>query len=325
MDLSTHPHRPVILWLYVTAGFVFAMAVIGAITRLTESGLSMVEWRLLIDTIPPLSQAEWERVFALYKTTPEFIHKNSWMGLEDFKRIFFWEWFHRLWGRLIGLVYALPLVYFWLRGRIPAGYKGKFLFLLALGGLQGFMGWFMVESGLVDEPAVSHYRLAAHLSLAFIIFCVLLWYAFDLTGAPRSERGTTCQQRHGWFALGVLAITIVWGAFTAGLDGGMIYNTWPKVDQNWVAPEIFLPFGWLENAGGVQFVHRWLAIAALALIVSFAWRRKDVALTGMAFFQVALGIATVLTQVNIPVAAAHQAGALILLALMMRQLHEMRG
>jgi cytochrome c oxidase assembly protein subunit 15 len=183
----------------------------------------------------------------------------------------------------------------------------------------------------VDEPAVSHYRLAAHLSLAFLIFFVLLWFAFSLEALSPSGRGlgegltSSCQKRHGWFALGVLSITILWGAFTAGLDGGMLYNTWPKVDQNWVAPEIFLPLGWLENAGGVQFVHRWLAIAALAAIVTFAWRRKDFALTGMAFFQVALGIATVLTQLNIAIAAAHQAGALILLALMVRQLHRMRS
>ena len=140
MLLSTHPHRVIRNWLFFTAFMVFAMAVIGAVTRLTESGLSMVEWKPLIGAVPPLSEAEWGRVFGLYKQTPEFIHKNSWMELADFKRIFFWEWLHRLWGRVIGLVFALPLAWFWIKGQIPQGYKGKFLGVLAPGALQGVMG-----------------------------------------------------------------------------------------------------------------------------------------------------------------------------------------
>ena len=322
MDLSTHPHKNIKNWLYFTALMVFAMAIIGAITRLTESGLSMVEWKPLIGAIPPLNTAEWERVFGLYQQTPEFIHKNSWMELDDFKTIFFWEWLHRLWGRLIGLVYAIPLLYFWVRKQIPQGYGLKFLGVLLLGGMQGVMGWYMVTSGLIDIPAVSHFRLAAHLGLAFIIFCVLLWLAFDFT--PQKTRvGTFCEKRHGWIAFAFLSVTILWGAFTAGLDGGMVYNTWPMMNQHWIPPEVLGIYAILHDPAGVQFLHRWIAIVTFIAVASFAVRVNSMPLVAMMFIQVGLGIATVMSQVVIPVAALHQAGALILLALMIRQLHSL--
>ncbi|HEU4838428.1 MAG TPA: COX15/CtaA family protein [Micavibrio sp.] len=349
MLLSTHPRRAIGNWLFFTAFMVFAMAVIGAVTRLTESGLSMVEWKPLIGAIPPLSMAEWDRVFGLYKQTPEFIHKNSWMELTDFQRIFFWEWLHRLWGRVIGLVFALPLAWFWIKGQIPQGYKGKFLGVLALGGLQGVMGWFMVMSGLVDRPDVSHYRLAAHLLLALVIFCVLLWLAFDIKAlsppgrglgegaaaqqamtspsplpSPQGER-EFCQKRHGWISFALLAVTITWGAFTAGLDGGMLYNTWPVMDSHWAPPEVFRHLGFLNEPGGVQFIHRWLAIAAFVAIMSFGWRFKNFPLILMAFLQVGLGIGTVLSQAAIPIAALHQAGAMVLLGLLVKQLHDLHA
>lgn len=321
MVLSTHhPHTAIRNWLFFTAFMVFAMAVIGAITRLTESGLSMVEWKPLIGAIPPLSENEWQRVFALYQKTPEFIHKNSWMALSDFKNIFFWEWLHRLWGRVIGLVFALPLVWFWVRGAIPHGYKAKFLGVLALGGLQGFMGWYMVMSGLVDMPAVSHYRLAAHLGLALVLYAVLLWLALDFTGAAKGPAGSFCEKRHGWIAFALLSVTILWGAFTAGLDGGMLYNTWPKMDAHWVPPEVTGLWAILHDPGAVQFVHRWLAIAAMVALLSFAARMKDHGIAAMSVLQVALGIATVLSVVMIPLAALHQAGAMVLLGLMIRRL-----
>ncbi|MFA5593327.1 MAG: COX15/CtaA family protein [Micavibrio sp.] len=323
MDLSTRTTKNIQIWLYATAFMVFAMAVIGAVTRLTESGLSMVEWKPLIGTLPPLSQAEWERVFTLYQETPEYRHKHSWMELDDFKNIFFWEWFHRLWGRLIGIVYALPLAVFWIKGQIPEGYKGKFLFVLLLGAAQGFMGWFMVMSGLVDRPSVSHYRLCAHLVLAMLIFCAVLWLAFDFNKVKQQVATGFCRLRHGWIAMALLTATIIWGAFTAGLDGGLLYNTWPKMDAHWAPPEFFLPRGFLDEAGGVQFVHRWLAILALLAIASFGLRQKDAPLLLMAFAQVGLGIGTVLMQSHIHIAATHQAGAMILLALMTRRLHAM--
>jgi cytochrome c oxidase assembly protein subunit 15 len=336
-------------WLFFTAFMVFAMAVIGAITRLTESGLSMVEWKPLIGALPPLSQKEWDRVFSLYQQTPEFRLKNSWMGLEDFKRIFFWEWLHRLWGRLIGLVYALPLAWFWIKGMIPQGYKGKLLFILALGAMQGVMGWYMVMSGLVDRPDVSHFRLAAHLSLALVIFCCLVWVGLQIKalshyppplpsplvrgeGVGKMEGGKAldslwgeekvsfCLKRHGWIAFAFVCVTIIWGAFTAGLDGGMLYNTWPKMDAHWIPPEVTGIFAITHDPGAVQFFHRWIAVFTMIVVLTFAWRVKDRAIAGMVLLQVGLGISTVMTQVYIPLAALHQAGAIVLLALLVRRL-----
>ena len=322
-DMSENQNPAIRRWLYLNAGLVFLMAVIGAITRLTESGLSMVEWKPLIGAIPPLSDGEWQRVFGLYKQTPEFIQKNNWMGLEDFKQIFFWEWLHRLWGRMIGLFYAIPLAWFWLKNKIPDGYKSRFLLVLLLGASQGALGWFMVMSGLSDRADVSHFRLAAHLIVALVIYCALLWLAFDFE--PRSRPGTFCQKRHGWIAFALLALTVLWGAFTAGLDGGLLYNSWPRMDGHWVPPEVQGLYAILHDPGAVQFVHRWIAIATFVAIVSFALRFRNWPLLLMAFLQVGLGIATVLSQVVIPIAALHQAGALVLIALMIRQLHDLHG
>ncbi len=318
-----HTTKSLTNWLFFTAFMVFAMAVIGAITRLTESGLSMVEWKPLIGAIPPLSEAEWNRVFDLYKETPEFQQKNSWMQLGDFKEIFFWEWLHRLWGRVIGLVYALPLLWFWVRGQIPQGYKGKLLFILLLGAGQGFMGWYMVMSGLVDMPSVSHFRLAAHLLLAFVIYACLLWVAFDLKNAQKISC-SFCQLRHGWVALAFVVITVIWGAFVAGLDGGLLYNTWPKMDAHWMPPEVTGLHAILYDPAAVQFVHRWIAVVTGLVVLAYAWRVKSAAIAAMIFVQIGLGIATLMTQVSIPLAAAHQAGAMIVIALLIHSLQPRR-
>lgn len=311
-------------WLFFTAFMVFTMAVIGAITRLTESGLSMVEWRPLIGTLPPLSAEEWERVFNLYRETPEYQKKNFGMTIDEFKIIFFWEWFHRLWGRLIGIVYALPLLYFWIRKQIPEGFHGKLLIGLVLGGLQGLMGWYMVKSGLVDRPSVSHYRLAAHLSLAFVIFSYLLWIGLSLRSiSPRPS--SFCKKRHGWTALALLSITIIWGAFTAGLDGGLIYNSWPMMGPHWIPPEVKDVFSVATNPAAVQFFHRWIAIFAALFTLAFAWRLKSYGLGAMVVIQVGLGIVTVISQVHLHTAATHQAGAFILIGLMiynLKRLHQ---
>ena len=306
-------------WLFFTAFMVFCMAVIGAVTRLTESGLSMVEWRPLIGTLPPLSEAEWMRVFELYRETPEYKAKNAGMTLDEFKNIFFWEWFHRLWGRLIGVVYALPLFYFWVKKQIPQRYGWKLLVGLLLGGSQAVMGWYMVESGLVDRPAVSHFRLAAHLSLAALIFGYLLWLAFDLRGV-KGNLSSFCQKRHGWLTLAVIAITILWGAFVAGLDAGLVYNDWPKMGNYWIPPEVTGLRSLIFDHAAVQFTHRWLAILTMVIVITYGWRMKNYALIGMVCVQVILGIATLLSLVAIPLAAAHQAGAFILIALMIYQL-----
>ena len=298
-------------WLIFTAFMVFAMAVIGAITRLTESGLSMVEWRPLIGTLPPLSETEWQRVFDLYRETPEYQKKNFGMELDQFKTIFFWEWFHRLWGRLIGIVYVLPLLYFWIKKQIPNGYHGKLLFGLFLGGLQGLMGWYMVKSGLIDRPSVSHFRLAAHLSLAFLIFSYLLWLAFDLKNQS-IEKTSSNLRCHGWLSYILVFITLIWGAFVAGLDAGLVYNSWPKMGSHWIPPELLSFMHIVTEPASVQFIHRWIAVATGILILSFAYRVKSFPLAGMILLQIGLGITTLLSQVSTPLAAAHQAGAFIL-------------
>lgn len=317
-------HQQIINWLYFTAFMVFAMAVIGAITRLTESGLSMVEWRPLIGALPPLSQEEWVRVFELYRETPEYQQKNFGMTLAEFKYIFFWEWFHRFWGRMIGLVYALPLAYFWIRNKIPRDYKSKLLLGLFLGAGQAIMGWYMVMSGLIDRASVSHYRLAAHLSLAFVIFSYLLWLAFSLKDEkPKNIATGTYLKVQGWGTLAIVGITIVWGAFVAGLDAGLVYNSWPHMGGRIIPLELKSVAGLFHEPVSVQFFHRWIAIIATIAVFAFAYRIKSFPLAGMILIQVSLGIATLLTQVHTPLAALHQAGALVLLAIMIYHLQRL--
>jgi len=300
---------------------VFAMAVIGAVTRLTESGLSITEWKPVTGTLPPLSHEAWQREFDLYKQSPEFMKKHFWMELSDFQKIFFWEWLHRLWGRAIGLVYALPLLWFAIRKQIPQGYGIKLVGILILGGLQGGIGWWMVASGLVDRPSVSHLRLAAHLLLALVIFSCMWWVALSLKNPDACEK-TTPKTIHGWASFFLLFLTITWGAFTAGLDAGMIYNTFPMMDGRFVPPG---NIDTLYNHGWVQFTHRWLAMMAGIFILAFAWRKKDIWLAVMVIVQIMLGISTLLTQIMIPLAAAHQAGAIILLALLLKSIQGTGG
>ncbi len=326
-------------WLFATAFSVFTMVVIGAITRLTESGLSMVEWKPLIGALPPMNDAEWSRVFELYKQTPEFQKKNFWMGIEEFKSIFFWEWLHRLWGRIIGLIYGLPFLFFLLRGMIPQGYRLKLFGMLVLGGLQGLMGWYMVKSGLIDMPAVSHYRLAAHLFLAFLIFGLLIWLGLSLRRSARTPHKAL--YRHGWLVLLTIIVTIFWGAFVAGLDAGMIYNEYPLMGGQFIPPEMWnLSPYWLnifENHSAVQFTHRWLAMFSALMVAGFylhaLHHRHQInsqrfsalhALVLMVFVQMGLGIATLLSQVNLPLAILHQAGALSLVGLSVAVLHRLR-
>ncbi|HSK38808.1 MAG TPA: COX15/CtaA family protein [Arenibaculum sp.] len=342
--------RPIAHWLLFCCAMVFAMAVIGAVTRLTESGLLMVEWKPLIGVLPPLSNAEWERVFDLYRQTPEYRYVNAGMTLDEFRYIFYWEWFHRLWGHLIGLAFLVPFVWFWLSGRIPRALLAKLIGLFLLGGLQGVIGWLMVASGLVDRPSVSHYRLAAHLSMAVLIYGLLLWVALGLLAGesgtrrphahwPDAVRGL---RRHAGAALALVGVTMVWGAFVAGLDAGRIYPEWPLMGDRLVPAEAWDMRPWwinpLENHAAVQFVHRWLAVAAALGVLTLVWRtlRRGAAgpgsdrvrLAGLLLGagvvgQVGLGIATLHTGVAIPVAAAHQAGALVVVALLVWYLSEL--
>ena len=318
-------HKQIAIWLFVNTGMVFAMVVIGAITRLTESGLSMVEWRPLIGAMPPLSEAEWIRVFDLYKATPEFQKINFWMGMEDFKTIFFWEWFHRLWGRLIGLVYALPLAYFWVRSMIPKGYHLPLFGLLILGGMQGFMGWYMVQSGLVDMPAVSHFRLAAHLSLAFVIAALLVTTALKILRFKGPTQQQSLPKEPLWLVLGLYIMTAVWGAYVAGLDAGMIYNEFPTMGASLIPPEItgaeHTLSLFINDHAAVQFTHRVLATFSILTVISL-WAAAAISqkagwplhiLCGLFVLQYSLGIWTILSQVALPIATLHQAVALLIL------------
>ena len=321
-------HNAVVGWLYACCALVFTMVIVGAITRLTDSGLSMVEWRPLLGFLPPMHHDEWDRVYELYKASPEFQKKHFWMDLHDFKQIFFWEWFHRFLGRCIGLVFALPLLWFAITKKIPSGYGLKFFGLLLLGGCQGLMGWYMVKSGLVDEPYVSHYRLAAHLSLAFLVFSLLLWCALSIRATY--GKGIAKLYTHTWAVLGCLIVTIFWGAFVAGLDAGLIYNdSFPKMGGQWVPPDInqYSPLwiNFFETPSGVQFIHRWLAMltatATISLVIhaykSGIRHWSNYALGAMVLVQFALGLTTLMSHVYIPIAVLHQTGALILLGLMM--------
>lgn len=334
--------RPIAAWLLVCAAMVLAMAVIGAITRLTESGLSMVEWKPLIGILPPLSEAEWNRVFDLYKQTPEFRIYNSHMDLAGFQSIFWWEWFHRLWGQLIGFVFLIPFLRFWMQGRISPELWPKLVGLFLLGGLQGGIGWFMVKSGLVDAPNVSHYRLALHLGTAILIYALLLRTALGLLD-PLPLAGWRPEaaglRRHTGWTLGLVAVTIVWGAFVAGSDAGLAYNTFPLMAGHWIPPEVNTLTPWwlnpFENTAALQLIHRTLAILTGVVVLVLAVRvlrtrlpgrasRAAVASAAMILLQIALGIATLLTVVWIPVAAAHQAGAILVVSMLVWLQFELR-
>lgn len=327
--------RPIAFWLFTVAGMVFIMAVIGAVTRLTESGLSIAEWKPLMGAIPPLSDQEWRRVYDLYAQTPEYLAKNSGMSVDEFKTIFWWEWIHRFWGRVIGLAFFLPLVWFWVRKEIPQGHHLKLIGILLLGVSQGAIGWFMVKSGLIDRPSVSHYRLAAHLGLALLIFTVLLWTGLSYWNGAR-QSASRVLRCHGWISLGFLSLAILWGAFVAGLDAGLVYNTFPLMNGHFAPQENITGPHWLmalENHGWVQFLHRMLAIFSGLLILGF-WGHAHYRgqtnggthfMAVMVFVQIGLGIATLLTQVSIPLAALHQAGAMTLLGMMVYTLHRMRA
>lgn len=338
----TRSIRAVSVWLFICAGMVFAMAIIGAITRLTESGLSMTEWRPLIGALPPTSEAEWNRVFDLYRETPEYRFVNAGMTLEEFKTIFFWEWLHRLWGRLIGLVFAVPFIVLWVSGTIRRAGRGRQLTwtlfgLLVLGGLQGLMGWVMVQSGLVDRPSVSHYRLAAHLGLAFLIFGLLIWVALSVRDGDRVQNAPESIRRHGWIALALTAATVLWGAMVAGLNAGLAYNSFPLMNGSVLPSEaLALTPAWLnafDNTAMVQFIHRWLAVVTAIVVLGLAFRagqlpscRSLASLLGIAVIvQVGLGITTLLLEVPITVATFHQAGALVVTGVLVALLHRFRS
>ena len=318
--------RPVARWLYAWCAMLVALVVIGGVTRLTESGLSITEWKPVSGVLPPLSHAAWEAEFAKYQQIPEYREKNAGMTLGQFQRIFFWEYLHRLWARLLGLAFALPLAWFVVTKRVRGPLARRLALILVLIGAQGALGWYMVRSGLVDRVDVSQYRLAAHLALALAIYALALWTAAGLSRAPGTAGDPRLVRPAALFAAYVF-LTIIAGAFVAGLDAGHAWNTFP-----WMGGS-FVPAGYgqltpawrnaFDNPAAVQFHHRWLGLGALAgaLGVALLARRSGVAavrrggwyLLGAAGVQVALGLATLLLAVPIPVAALHQFGAVILL------------
>ncbi len=325
--------RQIRLWLLVCAGMVFIMVVLGGATRLTESGLSMVEWQPLT-LLPPLTDSEWAIEFENYMQYPEYQKVNSWMTVSDFKEIYWLEYSHRLWGRLIGVVFALPFFWFVFTGRARGRLAWTLGGLLVLGGAQGVLGWFMVASGLIDRPDVSQYRLAAHLALAFVVYGLLIWVALGIrsTDAPNAP-DLALEPDVARLALGAaltVLLVVISGAFVAGLNAGLIYNTFPLMDGQLVPDGLYemTPWyaNWFENIMTVQFNHRVLAIALVGLIAATWWkiRRGEAperittlanAFVGMAVLQAGLGIGTLLLVVPIWLALLHQTGALILFTL----------
>ena len=319
-------HNIVAIWLLVMAGLVAIMVVIGGITRLTGSGLSMVEWRPLMGTLPPLSDIEWNRVYALYKQSPEYDRINFGMDMSGFKLIFFWEYFHRLWGRLLGVAFAVPLIWFAAKQMIPAGYGRRLVMLLVLGGSQGVIGWWMVKSGLSQDATVSQYRLATHLGMAMFIFSLLIWVALDLRdGQSQSPTG------HGLGSLVMVAVTILAGALVAGMDAGLLYNEYPLMGDGLVPVE-YGDEGWrdaFENPASAQFHHRWLAALTFIAVLALALRarmmpalqlRAYMVLTAISA-QFILGIFTLLNGVPVWLGGLHQAGAVALLGCVLWLLH----
>lgn len=329
-DEVPHPpgstHRPQVLarWLLVVASLVFLMVIVGGITRLTESGLSITEWKPITGTLPPLSEAAWQVEFLKYQLIPEYkeISGPTGMTLSNFKFIYFWEWVHRLLGRIIGLAFALPLLWFWIRKAIPDGFKGRLLVLLTLGGLQGVAGWWMVASGLTERTDVSHYRLAVHLLLALTILAGLVWIALDLKLLGKSPATTARITRLGGGVLAILFVELLLGAFTAGLNAGHVSNTWPLMYGHFFPPGIEWSLTTLKvlpyHPVIIHFLHRWwawavvIALTILARRIRKEHRKASLALHTAFGAQIVLGIATVMTGVNLTLAVMHQAvGALV--------------
>jgi cytochrome c oxidase assembly protein subunit 15 len=327
-----HPQNKSIgLWLFACAFVVLLMVAVGGLTRLTESGLSIVHWKPIHGTIPPLSAEHWLEEFENYKQTPEYIKKNAGMSLDEFKYIFWWEYAHRLLGRVLGIVFLVPFVYFAARKKFSFKKGLTLLSIFLLGGLQGFVGWWMVKSGLVDNPAVSHYRLATHLSIALLIFSLLFWqglnfYLSDINQSEKKNKRAVILTNH---LIVFIAIQIIFGAFIAGLDGGLTYNTWPFMDGKFVPQGIKFS---LANIELLQFVHRWWAIVLFVFSIYFCvkvlkgkvvlsseiankrLKRAAKILLVLMFIQVNIGINVLVMVVPVALASIHQIMAVFVLA-----------
>lgn len=330
-------NKKVIYWLLTGCLLIFVMVVVGGITRLTHSGLSISNYKLISGVIPPMNEIEWQDAFDLYKQYPEYQKLNNHFNLQDFKDIYFWEWLHRVIGRFIGLVFLIPFLYFLFTKQLTKTTIGKSIVLLALGAFQGFMGWYMVKSGLVDNPDVSHYRLAAHLTTAFVTFAYTFWVALDLMFPNRKVINVDFRNLIRW-GLALLMLQIIYGAFVAGLDAGFIHNHWPMMsDGKFIHRTVFIeqhPWykNFIEGKSGVQFVHRMLAYLVAIFIVAIWYKSKKlrpttiqskgiVILLIMVGIQFILGVFTILLQVPVWLGVAHQVGAFVLLSAMTFTLH----
>lgn len=320
------------------------MVIIGGITRLTHSGLSITEWNLLMGALPPLNEMQWQELFEKYQQSPEFREVHYYFTLSDFKSIFWWEYIHRLLGRLIGLVFIIPFIYFLLKKKISSELLPKLIIIFLLGALQGFLGWFMVKGGLVNEPAVSHYRLAAHLVTAFVTFGYTFWVVMDLTPltpSPKERGSTTLLWKLTMALFGLIILQIIFGAFVAGLRAGFLYPTFPKMGGEWVAEEIkmtFTEYGWitfLKDGAAVQFIHRWLGILIFLVSIGLWFFSKKselpfqiqmavrvlIIIVTLQFF---LGILTLINSVPVHHAVMHQAGAFLLFGAVLFLMHRLR-
>lgn len=331
--------KSVILWLSSGFFLIFIMVIVGGITRLTDSGLSMVNWNLFMGSIPPLNETEWNETFELYKQTPEFKKINYNYTLEDFKFIFFWEYLHRMIGRLLGLVFIIPFFYFLIKKRLTKKLKLQSLILFILGSLQAFFGWWMVKSGLVDNPHVSHYRLAVHLTTAFITCSYLLWVLLPLLlPSIKGENKLIFKKLKILTFLSI--IQIVYGAFIAGLKAGRIYNTWPKMGDQWIPDSVYamspLWTNFVEGLAGIQFVHRTLAIILLIFtihifvsskkhILSLIQKRAIVLLLLVVVMQMVFGILTLVMGTPLFLSLTHQLLAFIMLMTLILNLFLFRG
>ncbi|MBS7787914.1 COX15/CtaA family protein [Flavobacterium sp. CYK-55] len=334
-------NKSVIIWLLSGCVLVFIMVIVGGITRLTNSGLSMTDWHLVTDTFPPMSEAAWQHAFAEYQKFPEYqkINIHNHFTLSDYKFIYFWEWFHRLIGRVIGMVFIIPFAYFWYKKQFDKSTLQKCFVLLGMGALQGFFGWFMVKSGLVDNPDVSHFRLSLHLTFAFLTFAYTLWVALDLVYPERKLPVSELRKIARW-ALVALIFQIIYGGFVAGLNAGLMHNHWPLMsdgqlihDSVWIEQKSVL-LNLTEGKSGVQFVHRTFAYIVAGLIIWLlvksrkfgldAQQQKGIyAMNVMVVIQFALGVFTLLNYVPISLGLLHQVGAFILLSFTVYTLHRL--
>jgi cytochrome c oxidase assembly protein subunit 15 len=330
MQAQQNSNRAIAIWLFAIAALIFTMVVLGGVTRLTRSGLSMVEWAPIMGVVPPMTEHSWQETFDKYKQFPEYQKINKGMDVEEFKSIFWFEYSHRVLGRTIGLAFLIPFIIFLVRRKIPKKEAPKYIFMFVLGGLQGLLGWYMVKSGLVNRPHVSQYRLTAHLVAAISIYSYILWVAWGLIlGKSEGDKARLHQVRNFAIALtALIVVMIVSGGFVAGTKAGLAYNTFPTMNGYWIPNGLYAMqpwwLNWFENPTTIQFNHRtiaWLLILAVPAFWAFAIRHVRDKPTRLAIhlllamlgIQVVLGITTLLYAVPVSLGAAHQGGALLLL------------